>query len=316
MMSPDDVIQAYVNDVAKRLPGAKRNDVALELKALFREELQGKADEAGRAADGDMALALVRAFGSPEDVADRYRTPSFTIIAPTRTQGFAAFALGGVALQWLGSIPQIVSLEPGRFLITLGAWWTSYGLGAFWWPGFMVVASIIAGWVGHTWPPRESTWRPRAAEGDSINRTTWIIGAAASAFGVALLITLLPILEHGMPAHLAPSFALNPDFMRVAAALVAFLWTLTAVEFAIVFAEGRWRPLTRYADLFLVAAWAAVLLWFIVGQPIFLAPESDKITKAALALVLFFVLLDFGVKIYRLLRRPHLPDALTSLARQ
>lgn len=316
MMSPDDVIQAYVNDVAKRLPGAKRNDVALELKALLHEELQGRVEEKGQAADGDMALALVRAFGTPEEVAERYRKPSFTIIAPTSTRIFAGWALGGVVLQWLMSFPAIVSLEADSFLTTLGVWWTSYGLGAFWWPGFMVVASIIAGWVRYTWPPRENTWRPRAAEGDTINRTIWIVGAVASAFGVGLLITLLPILEHGMPAHLAAGFALNPDFMQIAAALIAFLWTLTAVEFAIVFAEGRWRPLTRYADLFLVAAWAAVLLWFVVGQRIFLAPESDKITKGALSLVLLFVLLDFAVKIYRLLRRPQLPDALASLARQ
>ena len=164
-MSPHEVIDAYVNDVAARLPRAKRNDVAMELNALLQEELQGKADESGRAADEAMALELVRAFGSPEKVADRYRTPSFTIIPPTGTNQFVALALGGLGLQWLVTLPPAWqhAFIPGREFVSIGAWWTSHGLGAFWWPGFMVVLAIIASWVREKrGAPEVSQWRPVA----------------------------------------------------------------------------------------------------------------------------------------------------------
>lgn len=51
MMTPEAVVEAYVSDVARRLPRAKRNDVALELQALLHDELSGKAEASGRAAD-------------------------------------------------------------------------------------------------------------------------------------------------------------------------------------------------------------------------------------------------------------------------
>lgn len=38
-MTPNDVIDSYVADVALKLPRAQRNDVAFELRALLREEV-------------------------------------------------------------------------------------------------------------------------------------------------------------------------------------------------------------------------------------------------------------------------------------
>ena len=136
-MTPQAVVEAYVSDVASRLPRARRNDVALELQALLGEELQGKADAAGRAADEAMAIELVHAFGAPDDVADRYRPAGFTIVPATRSTKFAAIAFGGVALQWLITLPAALleTPEPGREFVALGGWWLTHGIGALWWPG-------------------------------------------------------------------------------------------------------------------------------------------------------------------------------------
>jgi hypothetical protein len=61
MMTPQAVIEAYVSDIARRLPRARRNDVALELQALLQEELQGKAGDRGTAADEAMAAERLAA---------------------------------------------------------------------------------------------------------------------------------------------------------------------------------------------------------------------------------------------------------------
>ena len=109
-MSPDEVIEAYVNDVVQRLPRADRNDVAAELHALLREELKGRAGD-GEREDEVLALKLVREFGAPEDVAERYRQPGFVIVPATRSGRFAAFAFFGIALQWLITLPPVLRVS-------------------------------------------------------------------------------------------------------------------------------------------------------------------------------------------------------------
>ena len=74
MMTPEAVIEAYVGDVARRLPRARRDDVALELRALLLEELQGKAEAQGRAADEAMPSAWYAAL------ALRTMSPSVTAL--------------------------------------------------------------------------------------------------------------------------------------------------------------------------------------------------------------------------------------------
>lgn len=317
-MTPDAVIDTYVSDVAKRLPRAKRNDVALELKALLGEELQGKADAMGRPADETMALELARGFGAPEDVADRYRAPGFTIVPATRSAQFAAIALGGIVLQWAVTLPPVLLHEPeaGRELVLLGQWWLTHGLGALWWPGFMVTAAIIAGWVRHTWPPaRQTTWRPRAADTDDINRTAWAFAAAAAACGIAAIFSAQWAMETYLSHAAAAAFAFDPDFLPLGAAVVVFMWALTALESAIVFVEGRWRPLTRKIDLAVEVLWIAVLSWLAFGPRIFLADLTDQATKDWISVVLLLVVIGFGVKIYRLLRRPQAAVALAAITK-
>ena len=315
MMTPDAVIEAYVNDVARRLPRAKRNDVALELQALLRDELQGKAEASGRAADEAMALELVRAFGAPEEVAERYRPGGFTIIPATRSERFSAIALGGVALQWLITLPAALLKEPGRELVALGGWWLGHGIGALWWPGFMVTAAIAGGWVRHRWPPAQvSTWRPSGQDRDNINRTLWAIGGVAAAAGIGAIAGAPWIAENFLPPA-APSFQFDADFLAVGGAAVALMWTLNFLLGGIVLFEGRWRPLTRKFDLALSTLWAGTLIWLALGPRIFLSATTDQAAKGWLSLVALLVLIDLGVKIYRHLQRPRTAAALAAIAK-
>lgn len=315
-MTPDAVVEAYVSDVARRLPRAKRNDVALELQALLRDELAGKAEMSGRAADEAVALELVRAFGAPDEVAERYRPAGFTIIPATRSARFAAIALGGVALQWLVTLPAALVKEPGRELVMLGAWWLTYGLGALWWPGFMVTAAIIGGWVRHRWPPAAvSTWRPSARDRDEINRTTWVISSVAAAFGIAALVGAPWWGEKLLPPAAAGVFEYDADFLPLGGAVVVAMWTLTAVSSAIVFFEGRWRPLTRQLDLAFTLLWLAVMAWLVVGPRIFVNDAADEAARFWMGAVAAMVAIDFAVKIYRQTQRPRAADALAAIAK-
>lgn len=312
-MTPDTVVEAYVDDVARRLPRAKRNDVALELTALLRDELAGKAEMSGRAADAAMATELVQAFGSPEDVAERYRPAGFTIIPATRSMKFAALAFGGVALQWLVTLPAALGKEPGRELVALGSWWLSHGIGALWWPGFMVSAAIVAGWVRHRWPPaQKAVWRPR--DRDSINRTLWVISSLAAAVGIALVVGAPWIFANYLPKA-APAFQFDRDFLPVGGAIVVVMWTLTALHGSIVFVEGRYRPLTRNLDIALAALWAVTLWWLVLGPRIFVMDVSNEAAKGWMSLVALYVVFDLGWKIYRFVQQPRKDAALAAIAK-
>lgn len=67
-MTPQDVIDSYVKAVAAQLPFRQRGDVAQELRGQLMEELS-----AGTAHDEQTALALVRRFGRPAEVAAAVR---------------------------------------------------------------------------------------------------------------------------------------------------------------------------------------------------------------------------------------------------
>lgn len=74
-----DLIERYVHKVATGLPRRMRDDVREELRSLLTDSLAERAREQGRPADDAMAVALLREFGQPEDVALRYHEPQYLI---------------------------------------------------------------------------------------------------------------------------------------------------------------------------------------------------------------------------------------------
>ena len=160
-MNPNDVIESYVADVVRRVPIKERNDIGFELRALLREMLDERAQAAGTAPDDAMVLEMLREFGTPEEIAARYRAPGFVILRAEQTRQFALLSLGGIALQWAVSLPRVSDLQ------TLGTWWVTWGLGAFWWPGFLSMMALLTAWF-RQWRTVEPQWSPRDVDRDRV----------------------------------------------------------------------------------------------------------------------------------------------------
>lgn len=137
---------------------------------------------------------------------------------------------------------------------------------------------------------------------DDINRIVWGLGAFAALFGIALLVSAPWSLPALLPAVRGDVFAFDPAFVPVGAVLVGGLWALNAMLFAIVFADGHWRTLTRQLDVALTAIWGAALLWLAIGPRIYLSASTDNTAKGALLLVLVFVLVSLPTKVRRVMR--------------
>lgn len=292
-----DVVEAYVADVVRRLPRKDRNEIGLELRGLLAEMLAARAEEEGRRADDGMVLAMLRAFGTPAEVAARYRPPGMLIIPAEHTKTFALLALGGIGLQWALTLPAVFE---GR-LPPVG-WWFGWGLGAFWWPGFMVVAALVEAWLRQLGVVKPR-WRPRIVDPDRVNRGALAFGLAWGVVGAGFM-TALPWLVGRLPGPFPEVFAFDATFLQARAWPVLLLWLGAFATMAVVLAHGQRTALTRRLETGFSLAFVALLGWWLVAGDIFRAKATDEGAKAALALVICFLLVDLAYGLFR--RRPRI----------
>lgn len=286
-MNVREIIDAYVLDVMRNVPKQQRNDIGIELRGHLIEML-----ESGPApADAATALALVRSYGSPQEAAARYREPGALIVPEHQTRSFTLLAIGGVLLQWVLSLPAVMDGQP------LGQWWFNAGLGALWWPGFMVMAALALSWLRHK-GLYQDTWKPRRADVDTINSWTFRVGLAAFAAGSAI-ITSMQFLIPTLPQPQAGFFALDPDFLAFKAPLAMLLWLGQFALIYAVYAAGRWTAATRRAALAFDSLWLALMAWWIGLGAIFVDPAIDTFVKSVLTLVALTVVLSLAIRLYR-----------------
>lgn len=284
----DSLIESYVLDVTRRLPRRIRNDVAFELRALLTEGLRDRAADAGRLPDDAMALDLVREFGRPDDVAARYHAPGEPIIPATHSRGFAWATVIGMALQWSVTLPLALSgqLAPaGPESARFAGWWLSYGLGAFWWPGFLVSMMLIAAWVRRAWPPKSSDWTPRAKiDRDHVNRPAMMLGLGLALCGIAIWVFVAWVVTT-LDSPFSRALAFAPDFMATRAPAVLLLWAASIALLIVLIIEGRWRDLTRRIDLASKVVACLLMLWLALGGRIFTNDAADETARLVLVML-------------------------------
>jgi hypothetical protein len=286
-MKAHEIIDAYVLDVMRNVPKHQRNDIGLELRGHLIEVL-----ESGPApADATTALALVRSYGSPQEAAARYREPGALIVPEHQTRSFTLLAIGGVLLQWALSLPAVMGDQ------SLGQWWFGAGLGALWWPGFMVMAALALAWLRHK-GLYQATWRPRSGDVDTINRRLFQFGLTAFAAGAAIIASL-PFLIPALPQPQAGFFALDPDFLVIKAPLAMLLWLGQFVLIYAVYAAGRWTAATWRAALAFDCLWLALLAWWIGLGAVFVDPAINAFVQSILAFVALTVILSLAIRLYR-----------------
>ncbi|MFT3727814.1 MAG: hypothetical protein QM759_08330 [Terricaulis sp.] len=304
-MDSKAMIESYVDDVVRRLPGRQRKDVGLELRGLLNDELAGREGDSGRPADEAMTLDVLRNFGAPDVVAERYRDAGPAIIRGADARTFTAWALGGVALQWGASFWKMV-IEPtdADFLTRFGYWWVAGGLAAFWWPGVLVTGAIIGAFVREKNPNVEA-WTPKekaALDPDRIERGSMAPMMTLYAFAV-LFGMALPAVLSAIPEPFRSILALDPGFLMQRAPFALLGWVAQFVVYVMVFREGRWSRFTHRLNLGVEAWWMAVLAWFVLGGPMCVQPAADSMAKFVLVLVMLPYMFDIALKLRRELMR-------------
>lgn len=320
-MDPRMTIDTYVSDVVRRLPRRQRNDVGFELRSLLNEELSGRAEAAGQQVDSAMVMQLLTAFGRPQDVADRYRPAGFTIIRPSDAPRFAWIALGGVALQWAITLPlalvnPVWTGAPGTDdgLNRLAAWWLTAGIGSFWWPGLLVTFSIIGAAVSHKRAGARDWTPPRAVDRDLVNRPMLVLFIVLGIAGAAMVMAVpwLSAIAPGLPQPLLTAFIVDSEFLAWRAPWVIVGWLASLVIAVAVLVAGRWSVVTRRASIIVGFGWLALLVWWILAGPIFVAAYADEVVKTSLIVVGLFTVLGLVLDVRAQVRTMRVPTAPTT----
>ncbi len=265
-----EILDDYVADVVRRLPAGQRDDVGAELRQLLGESLDARAEERERAPDAALALELLAEFGAPEVVAARYQPVGWTIIPPERTKQFLWLAGLGVAGQWVISLPQ--ALMQG----TITRWWTSGGLGALWWPGFLVLVAAVTSW-------RQAGAHAPVVAVDRAQvrpvQAAW--GLAGIGSGIAILLAAVWLTSQLPPAASA-ALSLDATFLFGRAWLVLPLWAGAIALRILAWRAGRWSRTLRQSDAALHGLGAATLVWWTSAGPILQAPDADAAVRGIL----------------------------------
>lgn len=302
MTSARDVIETYAADIAARLPMAQRADVARELMSLLNDELQARAQAEGRAPDEATARAVTAAFGKPAVVAGAYRPPGLTIIPPETASNFLTAAISGVVLQWaIGTAAAISRVHEGVSPIAaVQGWFFSWGLGAFWWPGFLVMCAAVAAWS----KALSSTAFANNVErkgGTIMTDNTLKRTGAAILLPVALFFTVFYVEPDWFVRQIAPwmntQWITYTDEFRADRlwAMIAYMSANVVLLGFFVFDGFESRESRRYA-IAVSAGGFVVLLWCALGGPAIVTAEADKTFRFILLILAF-------VEMYTLWRR-------------
>lgn len=305
-MNVNELIEAYVADVAVLLPRRQRNDVAFELRALLDEEWKAKTDVNGGAADVSMATEMLRAFGHPDDVAARYRSrPEITIIDYADGYCFLRATVIGLAIIWIAGLAKEFQQPIGSgsdLVFAISRWWLGTVLASFWWPGVVVTWFAIAAWVRIRWPS-QNVWKPRNSEHINGGRASLVMGILGIICGLVILIEPTGLLELFWGSQVAPmaydALTYTETFRERQGPILFVLLLLNVPIMISGVSRGYWTINVRRLALALEVAVCVVMVWTVVDGPVFIAAVSDSFTKVVMILIVLSVVMVRAVQFHR-----------------
>lgn len=293
-MNAYETIDAYVRDVAACLPRSKRDDVAIELRALLHEELAAHAQVAGREPDPAMVLDLLKHFGRPADAAQRYHERP-VLIEAADTHHVLIWATAGIAVLAIRALAGAPVDNP-----------TGVFLG---WLGILLVIFVFAGWLRrrrsdllHWTPTRGPDFMPRSLALLAMTATLIFplaMYAGPQTFTQTVFLGLVP------SDGLALTEAFRHSWQR--ALTLACLFAL-AVVYACVAIQARWQAWTRWPGIAVNALLGFLLIlhagpmsaWPDAGEfVVFQSAHANRVAAPTFGLIGGIILLLTLYDLYR-----------------
>jgi len=285
-MKASDVIESYVADVAAQLPSRQRADVAAELRSLLNDELNAKPNDPS---PPDAALALVRAFGRPADVAARYHAP-YVLIEPADTRSFLLAAVVGASLipSSNGHLP--ISLDKNTAGILLLAW----------------LGTLLLFYAGRSWlrrrQPNSFQWKPSPVrDRDAVSLPLQLGIVLLCVFGIAIYLSPGPAISLVSGGRVAAdSLRYTQDFLQPWRLLgFPILLSIFALLNAFAALRRRWTPLLRGLSICFLVSAAIQLGWHASSGDLFASAVIDRSARLALQLLGAALMITAAIETYR-----------------
>lgn len=273
------LVERYVHEVGGRLPRKVRSDVEDELRTLLEDSLEERALAAGRPADEEMAVEILRKFGSPDEVAERYQPGPRYLIGPrlypafVLTSKIVLIVLGALILVGLGLQgafrPETLAVRPDRFFgLVLGLVQVLFLNVAMIAAAFAILERIQAR-QGKAVEPEKEEWDPRSLPAVEDTEKISLAGRVA---GIYIILALF-VLFNFFPQYVGIYFfsgssvytlSLADLGLRIPLVLLNLWWALALVLNVVLLRRGRWNFETRLAE-FGLGLFAAFLLYWIIA---------------------------------------------------
>lgn len=114
-MSLHDGFERYVQEVARRLPAAEREDLARELRSLLDDARSARREAAPEESEESAVLAVLRELGPPDRMAESYGQPRRALVGPDLYPAFLLVlkvVLGVVTLVYALALVLSAALAP------------------------------------------------------------------------------------------------------------------------------------------------------------------------------------------------------------
>ena len=304
-----NLIDAYVFEVGRRLPGKTRSDIEAEIRSVLQDMLEERSQKAGKPVDEEMIIEVLKNYGAPDKVAanylgDRYLVgprlyPIFTLVLR-----IVLTVIGVLAAIGLGIAFTRTTLTPvTAFQTTLRAFggFLTSALTAL---GNIVIIFAIVEWSLYRAGGKmeikgqlmEKEWDPRSlAKVSSPNRVKMgeTILEIVGSFVAIVLFNFYPqvfgftpslngLVESGNWAVGFGSLKFVPLLSEAFFHFVPYLtivWVLTIILDIVLLRTGYWNAWTRIASIGLKII-SIIIAAAMLGVPSLLAVTTASLTSA------------------------------------
>ncbi len=329
-ISPDELLQRYVHEIGALLPSKDRTDVMDELHSLLSETIEERSQAPGSAYDATLVSQVLREFGSPEEVASRYRRRPRYLIGPDLYPAFIrtlklVFLIAGIITLALVALSTFSLTRPGASAADVSALARWFDL--FWnfaWSTFGIAVVVFAV-IERTWVPsprHRVEWDPLDLPPVEDPNRVSLVHTTFRIYGIVVLFLLFNVFVDRLGILFIDS-SQGPRLISLSELGVSFpirlldiWWLIALARNLFLLSRGRQNRLTRWGELGL-GLFAAGILYSIlqdvsvaIDQGSFvqaighhsLANITGKVALISLGLALFLVLINSAKRLYRLLR--------------
>lgn len=268
-----ELIDRYINEVGRYLPGKNRSDIQAELRSALVDALEARVE--GEAGEEDV-VAILKEFGAPARVAASYRPESQYLIGPELFPTFRTVV--GIALLVvlvvhlvLFAVLLFFGSQPMKALEVLSGFMSS-AMSAL---GVIVVVFYVLQYFDVRLAKPDQEWDPRELPAvETINE----ISRGGVIFDIALDLVILVVVlvfptRLGVVVTPGTPVLTDPVIISHMPWIVAALMVGLVVDIVLLW-RGRWQPGTRLAKIAVNLFSMVVIAVLISGHAAWLAQHT------------------------------------------